>query len=125
MPTAPERKAQSPRVRQLLSQWERLGLKEDEMCRTIQDQRTNAMVTQIVVQHAHVQALLEAYHSRMGHQALWRHSAFGCPEVLRSDQGPNFESALLRELCRIYLRLLPPPITLRGTGDVNVSIKPY
>ncbi|KAL7837443.1 hypothetical protein SRHO_G00271540 [Serrasalmus rhombeus] len=27
---------------------------------------------------------------------------FGCPEVFHSDQGPNFESALVKELCALY-----------------------
>lgn len=37
-------------------------------------------------------------------QALWKTvlQPFGCPEVFHSDQGPNFESAVIRELCQVY-----------------------
>lgn len=37
-------------------------------------------------------------------QALWTHviQPFGSPEVLHSDQGPNFESRLIKEMCQIY-----------------------
>lgn len=36
--------------------------------------------------------------------ALWNHviQPFGCPETLHSDQGPNFESKLILELCNLY-----------------------
>lgn len=36
--------------------------------------------------------------------ALWKNvfQPFGCPEVLHSDQGPNFESRVNRELCQLY-----------------------
>lgn len=37
-------------------------------------------------------------------KALWATvlQPFGCPEVIHSDQGPNFESALMHELCLMY-----------------------
>ena len=37
-------------------------------------------------------------------RALWFHviQPFGCPEVFHSDQGPNFESTLIKELCQVY-----------------------
>uniref|UniRef100_A0A3B5AQU5 Integrase catalytic domain-containing protein n=1 Tax=Stegastes partitus TaxID=144197 RepID=A0A3B5AQU5_9TELE len=37
-------------------------------------------------------------------RALWSYviQPFGCPEVLHSDQGTNFESRLIQELCQVY-----------------------
>lgn len=37
-------------------------------------------------------------------RALWAHviQPFGCPETFHSDQGPNFESKLVKELCKVY-----------------------
>lgn len=36
--------------------------------------------------------------------ALWKVviQPFGCPETLHSDQGPNFESRIIQELCQLY-----------------------
>lgn len=37
-------------------------------------------------------------------RALWNHviQPFGCPETLHSDQGPNFKSKVISELCNLY-----------------------
>lgn len=37
-------------------------------------------------------------------RALWTRviQPFGCPEIFHSDQGPNFESKLVKELCQVY-----------------------
>lgn len=37
-------------------------------------------------------------------RALWTHviQPFGCPETFHSDQGPNFESKLVKGLCQVY-----------------------
>ncbi|KAL2077722.1 hypothetical protein ACEWY4_027226 [Coilia grayii] len=37
-------------------------------------------------------------------RALWTTviQSFGCPETLHSDQGPNFESKVVQELCELY-----------------------
>lgn len=37
-------------------------------------------------------------------RALWNTviQPFGCPETIHSDQGPNFESNIIRELCQLY-----------------------
>lgn len=37
-------------------------------------------------------------------RALWSHviEPFSCPEVFHSDQGPNFELRLIKELCQLY-----------------------
>ena len=37
-------------------------------------------------------------------RALWTYviQPFGCPETIHSDQGPNFESKLIKELCQLY-----------------------
>lgn len=37
-------------------------------------------------------------------KALWAivFQPFGCPEVIHSDQGSNFESILIAELCKMY-----------------------
>ncbi|CAL9687389.1 unnamed protein product [Knipowitschia caucasica] len=37
-------------------------------------------------------------------RVLWKYviQPFGCPEVLHSDQGANFESRLVHELCQVY-----------------------
>lgn len=36
--------------------------------------------------------------------ALWKtvFQPFGCPEILHSDQGPNFKSKVVQELCQLY-----------------------
>lgn len=36
--------------------------------------------------------------------ALWRYviQPFGCPEIFHSDQGTNFESRVIHELCQLY-----------------------
>lgn len=204
LPPAAIRKTQSQRVRQLLSQWKRLSLREGVICRTVQDPLTQEQISQIIVPQGQINSLLEAYHNQTGHQgqertlsllrkrfywpqmelsvenfvqscprctlrkakpdqkaplvpivpqaplhivamdfltlsrptdryqnilvitdlftkfawavptadqtalttakALWAAvlQPFGCPEVIHSDQGPNFESTLIQELCRMY-----------------------
>lgn len=53
-------------------------------------------------------------------RALWSAvlQSFGCPEVLHSDQGPNFKSRLIRELCQLYgtRKTHTTPYHLQGNG---------
>lgn len=203
-PTAAERRSESPRALKILQQWKRLELKEDVICRKVQDPGTSEMFTQIVVPQNSARQLWEEYHERSGHlglektlsvlkrtfywpgmkedahdwleacprcllrkarpegkaplvsikatapleivaldfltlsrpsdqyqnilvitdlftkfawavptrdqtalttaRVLWHQiiQPFGCPERFHSDQGPNFESILIRELCQYY-----------------------
>ncbi len=203
-PEVAERRAQTGVVRKLLGQWERLYLRDGVVCRSIRDPVLGETVCQVVVPEGEIQALLQAYHTQLGHQgpertvsllrrhfhwpgmetfvnsfirkcprctlfktrkevraplvpirakaplhivamdyltlgrptdrfqnilvvtdlftkyawaiptldqtavttanALWKtvFQPFGCPETLHSDQGPNFESKVVQELCQLY-----------------------
>lgn len=72
LPPAAERRRQSPTVRQLLSHWGRLSLREVVLCRMRQDNRTHEMIVQVLVPKAQIQSLLEAYHTDLGHQGQER-----------------------------------------------------
>ncbi|XP_063054507.1 uncharacterized protein LOC134448779 [Engraulis encrasicolus] len=121
LPPAPERQAQTQDVRQLLSHWRRLSLREGVLCRDRRDPGTQEVVKQVVVPRNQAQPLLEAYHTDLftkfawaiptldqtavtTARALWSNvfQPFGCPETLHSDQGPNFEAKVMQELCQLY-----------------------
>ncbi|MGH0124627.1 UNVERIFIED_CONTAM: hypothetical protein FKN15_076715 [Acipenser sinensis] len=69
-PTAAERRSESPRALKILQQWKRLELKEDVICRKVQDPGTSEMFTQIVVPQNSARQLWEEYHERSGHLGL-------------------------------------------------------
>ena len=52
---------------------------------------------------------------------------FGVPEQLHTDQGRNFESALLKEICKLLgiTRTRTTPFTLSQTGWLRGSIAPF
>ncbi len=66
----PERLAQPKDMQKLLSQLNRLCFKEGVLCHFRQDSATQEIVQQIVVPQTQKQSLLQAYHSRMGHQGF-------------------------------------------------------
>lgn len=72
LPPAPERQAQTQDVRQLLSHWRRLSLREGVLCRDRRDPGTQEVVKQVVVPRNQAQPLLEAYHTDLGHQGQER-----------------------------------------------------
>ncbi|KAG5265227.1 hypothetical protein AALO_G00262840 [Alosa alosa] len=53
-------------------------------------------------------------------RVLWREvfQRYGCPEKLLSDQGPAFESLLLRQLCTLYgcKKIRTTPYRPQGNG---------
>ncbi len=67
-PEVAERRAQTGVVRKLLGQWERLYLRDGVVCRSIRDPVLGETVCQVVVPEGEIQALLQAYHTQLGHQ---------------------------------------------------------
>lgn len=61
------------------------------------------VVTDLFTKYAWAIPTLDQTASTMA-AALWRavFQPFGCPEFLHSDQGPNFESRIIREICQLY-----------------------
>ena len=56
-------------------------------------------------------------------RALWTHiiQPFGCPARFHSDRGPNFESALMQQLCNVYgiTKSRTTPYHPAGNGGVE------
>ena len=90
LPPAPERKAQSQRVQQLLGQWDRLSVKEGVIWRTVQDQLTHEPCHQILVPQEQIKPLLEAYHNQAGHPGQERTLSL----VRRRFYWPQMESSV-------------------------------
>uniref|UniRef100_A0A3B3X627 Integrase catalytic domain-containing protein n=1 Tax=Poecilia mexicana TaxID=48701 RepID=A0A3B3X627_9TELE len=56
-------------------------------------------------------------------QVLWSHviQTFGCPARFHTDRGPNFESALMQELCKCYGIIKSRTIPYHPAGNGSVE----
>ncbi|KAG1940729.1 interleukin-1 receptor accessory protein-like 1-A [Pimephales promelas] len=71
-PGVEERRTQTVAVRKLMGQWKKLSLREGVICRSVQEPVTQEVVHQVVVPKGQRLALLEAYHTHIGHQGQER-----------------------------------------------------
>lgn len=97
--------AQEPNeVRDFHQQWDRLIFQDGVLFRMFQDILTVGQAEQpllnVLVIIDHFTKLAWAVTARI----LWRYVIlpFGCPSRFHSDQGANFEAALIQELCCMY-----------------------
>lgn len=109
------RRTQTRIVRGLLGQRGRLYLKEGVLCRALQDPGRGDEVCQIVVPEGRCQALLEAYHTKMGHQGQERTLAL----VRQHFYWPGMEGAT-----RTYLQRCPRCTLFKTKKDVRAPLVP-